>query len=156
MSLLFGVVVTVTWMTSLLFVAMATVIMLLFVSGHKRSADGTSRTASVRSIHVCRKVDVRAMSNRTLSTTASSLAYCARRCVADSTCSSFNWKKSDRLCELVSNYGKPPVYRANTDYIHYGPDVCPVRPTIMLTYVSSSYPGRCMRPQEVTIVIEFF
>ncbi|KAI0214763.1 hypothetical protein LSAT2_000064 [Lamellibrachia satsuma] len=109
------------------------VIMLLFVSGHKRSADGTSRTAYVRSIHVCRKVDVRAMSNRTLSTTASSLAYCARRCVADSTCSSFNWKKSNRLCEFVSNYGKPPVYRANTDYIHYGPDVCPRNPTTTTT-----------------------
>ena len=106
------------------------VCLVLFVAKKNHSADGVIQASSTRSIHVCRRVDVRVFSNRTLSIPKSSLAHCARKCLGDSTCSSFNWKKSDHRCELVFHNGRAPVYHVDTDYVHYGPDVCQVRSSV--------------------------
>ena len=96
------------------------------IAGQKLSSDSLNGIGRERSIRACRKMDVRATSNCTLSTVVPSLVYCAKQCVANPTCSSFNWKRSARICELVFQCLAAPIYRADTDYVHYSPDACPV------------------------------
>ncbi|KAI0214762.1 hypothetical protein LSAT2_000063 [Lamellibrachia satsuma] len=86
---------------------------------------GIVRNNTFRFIDVCKKSASRVTSNQTRTMTAPTPAYCARHCLADPTCTSFNWKHTDHLCELVSSSGKTPVYQNNMEYTHYSPYVCP-------------------------------
>ena len=89
---------------------------------------GIVRNTNFRFIDVCKRSASRATSNGTRAKTVPSATYCARHCLADPNCSSFNWKLADRLCELIPRSDQTPVYQNNTDFVHYSPSVCPVRP----------------------------